>query len=153
MSNVNESQSAARKNDPYRLVWVIVFVVVGFVALGGLGWLRGGGKDLVPWRNDFDAAKAEAARVKKPLFLDFTAEWCGPCQELKRTTWSDLRVADALSSGYVPVKVDVDQQPGLAMAYHVDGYPSLVVLDEQGRVVRAQSGWIGPDEFLTWLNG
>jgi thioredoxin-like negative regulator of GroEL len=134
-------------------LWVIVFVVTGFVALGGLSWLRGGGKELVPWRSDWEAARAEAVRERKPVFVYFTAEWCGPCQQLRRTTWSDRRVAEALGTAYVPVRIDIDRQPGLAREYNVEAIPWFAVLDEQGRPVRAWSGWVDADDFLKWLKG
>ena len=141
------------KRDAYRPLWVIVFVVTGFVALGGLSWLRGGGKELVPWRSDWEAARAEAVRDRKAVFVYFTAEWCGPCQELRRTTWSDRRVAEVLGKSYVPVRIDIDKQPGLAREYNVESIPWFGVLDEQGRPVRMSSGWMGTDEFLMWLKG
>ena len=146
-------QPTPPKHESYRLVSAFVFLAAGILVLGVMSWFRTAGPDLVPWRQDFDAAKAEAAQAGKPLFLDFTAEWCGPCQDLKRTTWSDHRVADAISSTYIPVRIDVDRQPGLTRQYHVEGYPTLIVLDEQGRVARAHVGWVGPDDFLAWLNG
>lgn len=140
------------KRDKYRSLWVVVFIATGFVALGGLSWLRGGGKDLVPWRSDWDAARAESAAAKKPVFVYFTAEWCGPCQELRRTTWSDKRVETALQ-GYVPVRIDIDRQPELAQRFSVESIPWFGVLDENGRAVKVWSGWMGAEEFVTWLKG
>lgn len=141
------------KRDAYRPLWVIVFIVTGFVALGGLSWLRGGGKELVPWRSDWEAARSEALRDRKPVFVYFTAEWCGPCQELRRTTWSDRHVAEVLGTSYVPVRIDIDKEPGLAMQYNVETIPWFAVLDDQGRPVRAWSGWKDADDFLKWLKG
>lgn len=104
----------------------------------------------VPWRQGFAAARAEARQTGKPMLVDFTADWCGYCQEMRRTTWSDVNVEQAVRD-YVPVQVDVDREPSLAAQYHVSGLPHLVVLDPQGNVLKQIDGALPPDQFIAWL--
>jgi thiol:disulfide interchange protein len=139
------------KRDANRPAWVIVFVVAGLIALVGVSRLRGG-KELVPWREDWEAGRAEARAGGKPVLVYFTAAWCGPCQEMKRTTWADARVAEALA-GYVPIRIDIDKQAGLAAEYHVQSIPTMALIDEQGRVVRETGGYTDAAEFVSWLKG
>jgi thiol:disulfide interchange protein len=132
-----------------RPVWGIVaflgaVVVVSLVARA----LRP--KEIIPWRTDFAAATAEARQSNKPVFAYFTAEWCGPCQELKSTTWADKSVEAALRD-YVPVKIDVDRRDDLAGEYHVPAVPAYVVLGTDGKTLRRTDGALPPDEFLRWL--
>ena len=110
------------------------------------------GDDKIPWRHDLADARREAATAHKPVLAYFTATWCGPCQEMHRTTWSDSKVESALQA-FVPVKLDVDQQSKLAAQYGVDGIPTYMILDAQGKPVRADSGYRDADEFLQWLKG
>ncbi len=109
-------------------------------------------QERIPWRDDFAAAGRESIAAHKPVFAYFTAQWCGPCQSLRHTTWADAGVAKALS-GYVPVKIDIDAHPDLAARYSPSEIPTFVVLKEDGSVAKSQTGALGPDDFLAWLNG
>ncbi|HZZ41513.1 MAG TPA: thioredoxin family protein [Tepidisphaeraceae bacterium] len=135
-----------------RSVWVLAFIFAGLVVVTGVSKLRGG-KEIVEWRGDFEKARAEAAEKHQPVFLYFTAEWCGPCQEMRRTTWADKNVAQELGGKYVPVRLDLDREKELAGKYHVEAIPWFAVLDEEGRVVKMTDGYMESGEFLEWLRG
>jgi thiol:disulfide interchange protein len=107
-------------------------------------------KEIVPWRTDFAAARQEARSAGKPVFAYFTAAWCGPCQSLKHTTWADKDVEAALR-GYVPVKIDVDQNQELARQYNVRAVPSFAVLGGDGEPLKQVDGALPPEELLNWL--
>jgi thioredoxin-related protein len=84
------------------------------------------------------------------MLLYFTATWCGPCQEMKRTTWADAKVEEALR-GFVPVKIDVDDNAELARKYAVTSIPKVILIDKDGNSVRSTEGYLKPDRFLAWL--
>lgn len=107
----------------------------------------------IPWRTDYAAAQAEARQSGKPLFVYFTASWCGPCQSLKHTTWADAGVERALSA-YVPVKVDVDEQAELAARFQVQAMPTFLVMKTaDGEPAQRTEGALPPSDFLQWLRG
>jgi len=133
-----------------RSSWLILIALVLLAIVSASHWLEP--KERVPWRNDFAAAQAEAARTHKPVLAYFTANWCGYCQEMNHTTWADQGVANALAN-YVPVKIDVDAHGDLAKKYSVSGLPSYAVLDESGKVLQAGDGMLTPSEFTAWLHG
>ena len=64
---------------------------------------------------------------KKPILLDFYADWCGPCQSL-------LPIVEKLSKEYegkIEIqKVNVDENPGLANKYRVRNIPALYFIKE-----------------------
>ena len=132
-----------------RPIWIIFAIVLVMAVFSNYSRFRHG-KVLIPWRTDFAAAQAEAQRTHKPMMAYFTASWCGYCQDMHRTTWSDKGVEQALA-GYVPVKIDVDEHADLARRFHVSELPSFAVLDEQGNVLRFGEGYHPPSEFLSWL--
>lgn len=66
-----------------------------------------------------------------PVLVDFYADWCPPCREM-------VPALEAIADGYagraMVVKVDVDDNPGLAQEYGVHSLPTLVVISD-GEVV------------------
>ncbi|MBN2475515.1 MAG: thioredoxin [Pirellulales bacterium] len=70
-----------------------------------------------------------------PVLVDFYADWCGPCQML-------APVLDALAQETTQakiVKVNVDQNPQLAVQYGVSSIPSLIVF-QSGQVTSQHVG-------------
>jgi thiol-disulfide isomerase/thioredoxin len=87
-----------------------------------------------PWiEADFDKATAQAKDSHRKLIIDFWASWCGPCHTLDEWIWTDAEVAAQLNAGYVGLKLDGDVAKELAARFHVEGYPSVIVLDANGK--------------------
>ncbi len=75
-----------------------------------------------------------AADRDRPLILDFTATWCGPCQQMKPA------VEDLARKGYPIKPVDIDRYPELAQRYNVTGVPTFIVVEPNGRELGRISG-------------
>lgn len=109
----------------------------------------------IAWRSDFAAATADAGESGRPALLFFTADWCGPCQQLKADVLWRPDVAEAIDVGAVPIKVDLtdpdEQQQALAARFGVRSIPTLVLLSSDGREIRRVTGWVAPDDLKTWL--
>ena len=132
-----------------------VFVVGGLalaVALivGVSEWRTAHAIEIIPWRKDIESARIEAAQSHHPVFAYFTAVWCPPCQQMKKTTWADNTVKAQMEK-FVPVKIDVDAHPELTEKYGVNAMPTFVIISEQGEVLRHRTGLMMPEEMLRWL--
>jgi thiol-disulfide isomerase/thioredoxin len=104
------------------------------------------------WYTDLNEAKRVAAASGKKLFVDFMAEWCGPCKLLERDVLRTERFK-SLSKKLVFVKIDVDAQPGVAKAYGIEAMPTQMVLASDGSVVSKTVGYGGAHPFYSWLLG
>jgi protein disulfide-isomerase len=140
-----------RRPNPFRpvLVVFIVFAAVGAVVAASKFFAP---KELVPWQSDLAAARRQATVTNKPVLAYFTAEWCGPCQQMRRAVFTDRAVA-AAAQKVLPVRIDIDRQPAVARQFHIDAVPTFVLLDPNGNVLRAESGAMDAEQFVEWLSG
>ena len=102
----------------------------------------------------WDAVLAQAKAENKHVFIDFYTTWCGPCKRLDKVTYVDPKVVDFLNST-VPVKYDCEKGYGetLAKQFKVVAYPTMVLLDAQGREIDRHLGYLDPPEFLEVMEG
>jgi thiol:disulfide interchange protein DsbD len=103
----------------------------------------------------FNPTLLQAAKLqRKPVVLDFAADWCVPCREMERTTFRDPAVVQQ-SGKFIWVKANLTKaSPGnaaLMKQFAVAGVPTTVFIDSTGRVRATRTGYIGPREFLTYL--
>jgi thioredoxin-related protein/tetratricopeptide (TPR) repeat protein len=116
------------------------------------------------WQTDFTAAKAEAKSQKKLLLVDFTgSDWCGWCIKLHKEVFDKDTFKEAAPKNFVLVELDFphkkklapelkEQNDKLAKEYNVQGFPTVLLLDPEGKVV-AKTGYKdgGPEKYVDSL--
>ncbi len=107
-----------------------------------------------PWQS-FDPAVLYRARQEgKPVLLEFYADWCIPCLELEKLTFSNEGVINSTWS-FVRVRVDMSdyespESARLREQFGVTGVPEMLFLDARGNEIRDERiiGFLGPEDFL-----
>jgi thioredoxin 1 len=101
----------------------------------------------VKWEENYASALKRAQAEKKLILMDLWAEWCGPCQFLKTKVFPTPEAQAALAK-VVPLSVLVeykDRKPleagvMLAKQFKLEAYPTLIILDANGKELRRQVG-------------
>lgn len=90
------------------------------------------------------------------VVMDFYADWCIPCKELDKLTFSDERVIEKLSS-FDLYKIDMtktmsDETEKVRKKFNILGMPTIIIYNSSGKEVSRLTGFVNADEFLKILN-
>jgi len=101
-----------------------------------------------PGTPKFEDVLAKSKAEGKPVFIDFSTDWCGWCRELEKKVFTQASVAE-LMKALINVHIDAEkgEGPDLAKRYGVHGFPSLVIVDAQGDEIDRIVGYLPPAEF------
>ncbi len=91
-------------------------------------------KAALPWVVTADESSfAEESEASVPVLVDFWAPWCGPCRMVEPVL---AELASERAGSLKVVKVNVDENPELAMRFQAMSIPLLVVIRDQREVDR-----------------
>ena len=139
---------------PLRLVIGLLIVLAG---IGGMPWrgdMVGKPATEVAWVKYSPEIIEQARSDRKPVMMDFGAEWCLYCKKLERTTFRDPQVVK-LSRSMIAVKVDltkhgVPELDGLRKEMKIVGLPTVVFLDREGNEIEELriTDYVKPEKML-----
>ncbi len=86
---------------------------------------------------------SEIINSGKPVLVDFSASWCGPCKMMNPIL---IELANKLGEKAIILKIDVDEQPQSAAHYEIQSVPTLLLFKD-GQIKWRQSG-VTPSNLL-----
>ena len=113
------------------------------------------------WHTNLEEAQKESAKTGHPIFVDFTgSDWCGWCIKLHKEVLSKKEFIEYAAHNLVLVEVDFPRRKKLPEAqekynislrdkYKVRGYPTILLLDKDGKVIET-TGYMegGPVNYV-----
>ena len=120
---------------------VLLVALVALLLIGAAGCASGNGE------SELDEALSKAQSENKPVMIDFYADWCNPCQQMDKYTYSDDAVSTLLNDNFIFLKVNVDKS-NLDGRYGIKYIPTVVFLSPQGTEIGSRIvGYQPPAQF------
>ncbi len=117
------------------------------------------------WPTDYQAALKEAGKSDRAVLVNFTgSDWCGWCLRLAKETFSKPEFAAFAARNLVLLEADFPQgkkqsatvkkqNEELREKFQVEGFPTLVLLDKNGKEIGRHGGYLegGPAAMVAWI--
>lgn len=97
----------------------------------------------------FGEAIETAKQENKMVFIDFYADWCGPCKMMAREVFPQKKVGDFFNEKFVCIKLDAEKEgQELAKRFEVKAYPTFLILNTKEEVQLEIKGAMDADKFI-----
>ncbi|WP_341228385.1 thioredoxin family protein [uncultured Arcticibacterium sp.] len=102
----------------------------------------------------FTEAKGAAHEHEKMIFIDFYAEWCGPCKAMENTVFTKAEVGVMFNEDFVNFKIDTEVEEGkkLVRHYGVQEFPTYLFVNTEGEIVHKVIGFQSVRNLLAEAN-
>ncbi len=94
-----------------------------------------------------EQASLKSANTGKPILVVATADWCPPCQALKKGALSDPKVIAWVKDNLIPVYLEKSTHPDQLQSLPVNSYPTTFVI-QNGQILGQFSGNASATKFL-----
>ncbi len=125
--------------------FILVLSFIPLTSFKAKTYHDGTAKGIDFFKGSYNEALLKAKEENKHLFIDFYAAWCGPCKQLKKS-FKDKEVGAYYNKNFINVSIDGETKEGkeLMYRYQIQGYPTLLIVDFNGKVKTKSIGFLKP---------
>jgi thioredoxin 1 len=91
--------------------------------------------------------EADVLKASGPVVVDFWAEWCGPCRMIAPAL---EEISNSLNGKVKIVKLNVDENPGVASKYGIMSIPTLMLFKD-GQPVATHVGSLSKGQLQAFI--
>ena len=106
----------------------------------------------IPWSTNIEESLHRAAANGQPVLMEFTADWCVFCKKMEKNTFPNPQVTHVISSNFVAVRVDADQNKSLVKDLGIKGLPAILIVSPDLTVLKRISGFQTPEALVKQLD-
>jgi thioredoxin-related protein len=116
------------------------------------------------WYNWTDGI-AQVKAKKKPAIVDFYTDWCKWCKVMDEKTFNEKTIKAMLKKDFICMHINPETSKEtitfdgktfkpmeFAQALGVQGFPALVFVDKEGKLITLIPGFIPPEQFIQYLH-
>lgn len=131
--------------------------------VGSASFITPPDKDVkIEWLTMDEAYKKNEKKPRK-IFVDVYTDWCGWCKVMDKNTFSNPEVIEYVNKNYYAVKLNAESskevklgehtttEQGVAHAFRVSSYPTIVFIEKDFKTFTPQAGYRDAKQFLAEL--
>ncbi len=102
-------------------------------------------QELTIIEQNYDKALVKAKKENKLLLIDFYTTWCLPCKKLEKAIFRNKTYNKYLADNFILLHYNAedDKTYNLSKKYHINSYPTNVVLTNDGYLLNRKQGYSG----------
>lgn len=128
-----------------------LFLLISIISLNIYGQTEPG----IKFQSEsFDEAVKLSKRSNKPIFIDFSTKWCGPCKRMESFVFTESVVGKCYNKHFINLKYDAEKGEGILLKkkFEINAYPTLLFLDENQNVIFKRVGYCSPEQLIDIAN-
>ena len=105
-------------------------------------------------KNDIDVFNGSDTNLAKLngkwIVVNYWADWCAPCKQLDKNTFSNSQVIKYCEDNFINLRINTDTSYGYEIynEFNIEYLPMIIFIDSNKNIVGTIEGYYGPSEYL-----